>query len=308
MSGTDAPPPDSLPATPPLSLTIEGILDGRAADRHALKQAVDALSGCGAGRFRVDFAGGRFSIIPEAPAVAPDAFDLAAHRTFLEQLQQVVDTAELGSVETNLRCQMIYAEEVAETLFAVRNGVVEPLTRRRARNPGDLPSLPPAVPTASGAFGIDRRQLLWIAPASLLAGSLVAWQAGWLDRVLAARAETLHHDAGPFGTMLAVTTSRSWGVYSVEVARGEDYPATPDALAQRLDSATGLDDRAAAEIVGNGGEFFVQLLNAEGTVIAQSRAELRSLLTTAEERVKVSLPGKMNADRVRLSLSRAKSK
>jgi hypothetical protein len=286
---------------PPVGLLIEGILDGRTAAAEPLLAASTALSKCGAGSFRCEITGGRFTLMPRETQVPAAAFDEAAQTRFLEALHSVVAAAAPGSVESNLRCRLYYDEEVAETLFVVRGGRIEPLTRRRRRLPADDDAM--TLPAKAPPFGLRRRDLAIIAPLLLLVGALVLWQAGWVDRVFAARAETLAIDTGPFGSMLATKIERSWGDYDVELRRGPDYPATAKQLQERRDRLEKLTERAAIEAVGNGGDLFVQVIDGSGKVRAQARVELRLLLGDENGVVTTRLPGLIGATGLRLSLS-----
>ncbi|MFN8824304.1 MAG: hypothetical protein ACK501_05010 [Planctomycetota bacterium] len=302
MSGTGTPPPLQPPTGAPLAAFVEGLLDGRVGDATALQQAIANLQHAGAGPFRAEVLGGRFSLLPAATQVTGAPFDEAAQARFLQALQGVAAAAAPGSVETNLRCRLVYADVVAETLFVQRNGALEPLTRVRPRTADDGLGVPraPAVP-----FGLRRRELLFAAPLLLLAGGLVAWQSGWIDRVLAARAEQLRTDTGPFGAMLQLRVEPAWGNYRVTITRGPEYPATTGALAARRDGTDDLVARAAIAAVGDGGAIFVQLLGPEDKVLAEHRTELRPLLTAVDGTIEAKLPGAMLAASVRLSLSKA---
>lgn len=298
-----APPPRQLPTGAPHGIGIDGILEGRVANAVALGAAVEALGACGAGRFRLEITGGRFNVLPEETTLAGTTFDQHAQAAFVAALQQVLDAAAPGSIVTTLRCTLHYAEQIAETLFVVRGGQLEPLTRLRARGSGDAPPLPGADGTPARGPALPRRQLLLITPLLLLAGALVAWQTGWIDRVLAARAEDLATDGGPFGAMLQVEARRSWGNYEIELRRGADYPTTPDELTRRRDASGDLAARAATTLVGDGGQLFVQLRAADGALLAERRAELRPLLADAQGKVVLQLPGQITAHTVRLSLA-----
>ena len=302
MSDSHTPPPLDPPSGAPLAAYVEGLLDGRVADAGALQQAIRNLQSAGAGTFRAEVLGGRFSLLPAATQVTGAPFDEGAQGRFLQALQAVATAAAPGSVETNLRCRLVYADVVAETLFVVRDGKLEPLTRVRPRTADDGVGVPsaPSVP-----FGLRRRELLFAAPLLLLAGGLVLWQSGWIDRVLSARAEQLRTDAGPFGAMLQLRVEPAWGNYRVTVTRGPEYPANASALAARRDGTEDLVARAAIAAVGDGGAMFVQLLGADDKVLAEQRTELRPLLTAADGTIEVKLPGAMQATAVRLSLSKA---
>jgi len=302
VTGAESPPPLQPPTGAPLAAFVEGLLDGRVGDASALHAAIARLQTAGAGPFRAEVLGGRFSLLPAATQVTGAPFEEAAQAQFLQALQGVAAAAAPGSVETNLRCRLVYADVVTETLFVVRGGQIEPLTRVRPRTADDGLGVPraPAVP-----FGLRRRELLFAAPLLLLAGGLVAWRSGWIDRVLSARAEQLRAETGPFGAMLQLRVEPAWGNYRVTVTRGPEYPANASALAARRDGTEDLVARAAITAVGDGGAIFVQLLGPDDKVLAEQRTELRPLLTAADGAIEAKLPGAMQAASVRLSLSKA---
>lgn len=286
------------PRGAPLAAFVEGILDGRVADAATLREAAERLGRTGAGPFRCDIQGGRFSLLPVDTEIPP-GFDAAAQARFLAALQHLLDGARPGSVESNLRCRLLYADEIVETLFVVRGQAIEPLTRRRPR--ADSDPLPSAPDGAALPLGLRRREVLWLLPLLLIAGLGLAWQAGWIDRVLAARAEDLRRNPGPFQDMLAIDVARSWGDYEATLRRGEGYPATLPALDARRAAATTPEERLAVGIVGDGRELFVQLLAADGQLLAETRADLRPLLANPEGSVAARLPGRIGAAAVRLS-------
>ncbi|MFT7536897.1 MAG: hypothetical protein ACI85K_002852 [Hyphomicrobiaceae bacterium] len=305
MSPPNLPPKGGVPSgDTPSALLVEGILDGRVLNESTLQTAVEALSKCGAGEFRLDVTGGRFNILPAETHVPADRFDTAAQSNFLDRLQGVVDAAQQGSIETTLRCKLVFADEVAETLFVINGQQIEPVTRRRPRTAQD--AIPMPTDEGDAMLGMRRRELMWLAPVLLIVGVFFAWQSGWIDRVLAARAEEVLIETGAFGQMVDVKLERSWGNYNVTLTRGPTYPTTPEALAALRDNSKTLTAGAACELIGNGGELFVQIANEDGKVLAEARTELRTLLTDEAGKVEVKLPGNRSAHHVSLSLSAGK--
>lgn len=304
-----APPdPPHDPAVPPptgapLSVHFDGILDGRVVDAPALQAAAEALSQLGGGTFQVDIDGGRFSLLPAGEELPGDRFDEAAQARFVKLLGDVLAAAAPGSVEATLRCRLGYPEQIVETWFRAGRAGIEPLSRVRPRTAEDGAFAAPTAATRP-PLGIGRRELLILAPLLLVAGLLYFWQAGLLDRMLSARAEQIRFDTGPFGSMLDVAIERSWGQYEVRLRRGPAYPADPAAVQQAQTTAAGLPQRAAAELVGNGGELWLQMRDVEGKVLDAVPVQLRALLVAAEGEVKARLPGRMQAQTVALSLTR----
>lgn len=295
------------PVGAPIAVEIDGILDGRIQHQEQLTQAANALSQCGIGGFQCEITGGRFSLLPQATRLPGSGFGEAAQARFLDGLNALCAAAVAGSVESTLRCRMVYAEQVAETLFVVRGAVVEPLTRMRPRLPDE--STAAAAPgKATLPFGLGRRELFVIGPLLAVLGMVMAWQSGLVDQMLAARAEAIAVETGPFGKLLDVRFRRSWGNYEIEIYRGPDYPKDPKALNDRRDAAASLTERAACDAAGNGGEAWLQLRNSKGKVVAAQRFELRELLVSTETPVKARLPGRIDAAGIVVSLTRDEPK
>lgn len=291
------------PSGAPRAVFVEGLLDGRVGDGARLSTCVRTLGQAGAGAFRLDVQGGRFSLLPVDTVVTGTQFDDAAQARFLEALHEVVAAAAPGSVETNLRCRMVFADVVAETLFVVRGNTIEPLTRRRPATPADLAGL--AAPPQALPLGLRRRELVWLVPVLAVVGVFLLWQGGWIDRVLAARADELSRDTGAFGTWLAFDVDRSWGNYVVMVKRGADYPQSPADVTAAKAAATDLTRASACDIVGDGRDLYVQLLGAEQKVLAESRIDVRPLLGNPAAEIETRLPGMMGATGFRLSVQQA---
>lgn len=289
--------PTELPTGAPERASIDGILDGRIGDQSALLLAFEQLNRSGAGEFRWELQGGRFSLLPVETGLPP-GFDVDAQARFLAALRAVLAAAAPGSVETNLRSSMVYATQVAETLFVVRGNEFEPLSRVRARTADDRAAPPPAM--APG--GLGRRQLLLLAPLLLALAALLAWHQGLFDRLLATRAEALQIDTGPFRELLHTAVARQWGNYRVELTRGPGYPRSPQELAEQKRVASSLEVAAACDVAGTGGELYLQLLDDGDHVLAETRCSLRPLLGEPPGAVLAELPGQRGAGRVRLSV------
>lgn len=280
----------------PERVAVDGILDGRVLNEQRLRAAAAALGGCGAGTFQLEIQGPRFSLLPDEGAPDGRDFDVAAQATFLDRLQELVDAAEPGSVETTLRCTLVHRDDVAETLFAVQGANVSPITRRRPRTERDTP--PPR-------HGTDRRrQLLLLAPLLVLAAGLVAWQIGLVDQLLSPDASELTRDVGPFDGMLRIDDVERAGLggYRIAITRGPDYPRTPQEIEQRRAEFTDVARLKAWDVVGSGDHLFAQLRDEQNAPLFAARIDLRALLLQPDARVLVDLPGHRSAASVALSL------
>jgi hypothetical protein len=294
---------ETRPEGAPLAVEWNGILEGKVTDVDRLLEASRTLDACSAAKFACEVTGGRFSLLPRDTHVSGRGFDEEAQVRFVDALQELIATAAPGSVESTLRSKMVFETKVAETLFAVQRGALEPLTRVRDRRAGEEAALA-ETKGRSGGLVLGRREVLLLIPLLAIATAIFAWRNGLVDRVLAARAEQLTLQTGPFGEMLSLQVTRSWGVYEVQVRRGESYPKDPAELEALRTKAVSLVERAAADAVGSGGEAWVQLCDDDGEVGGSQRLELRALLADPLAIVRVSLQGRIDAASLRLSLTK----
>ena len=152
------------PVGPPLVVEIDGILDGRVQQPESLTAAANALSQCGIGGFVCEITGGRFSLLPQATRLPGREFGEAAQARFLDGLNALCAAAVAGSVESTLRCRLVFADQVAETLFVARGPAIEPLTRVRPRLAEESTAAAGSPRGKSLPFGLGRRELLVIGP------------------------------------------------------------------------------------------------------------------------------------------------
>jgi hypothetical protein len=290
---------DAVPQGAPLAAFLDGVLDGRIGDAAKLRAAAAALDHAGAGAFQCEVTGGRFTLLPIATTVA-QPFGADAQERFLAALQAIATAASPGSLEGNLRCKLVWADEVAETLFVARGGTLEPVTRRRPRVATDEV---PAPPTRGRLVGVRRREILWLVPVLALVAGAALWQSGVFARLFAAPAASLRTDSGPFDDLLALAIDSAAGDYEVTLRRGAGYPGTPQALAVRAAALTDLERRAACNLVGDGGDVYLELVDVAGAVLATTRIELRALLLAPDATVPARLPGHASADAVRLAIA-----
>jgi hypothetical protein len=291
-----------LPSGVPLAIEIDGILEGRIHTSEQILVLVRALDQCGIGSFQCDLNGGRFSLLPRETRIPGLAFSEAMQARFLDSLTNLIAIAVQGSVESTLRCRLVYAGQVAETLFVVRGSVLEPITRIRVRLPDEF-AANPAGGSKPLPFGLLRRELFILSPVLGILGLLTAWRVGLIDQLLAARAEQIEVDTGPFGKVLEMRFVRSWGSYEVEILRGVDFPKSPSAQEPKPADERSVAVRAACEAAASGGYGFLLMRNSSGKTVIAVRFEMRPLLVDANAVVKQTLPGRMDAAKIALSLT-----
>ena len=252
-------------------LLFGGILEVRGGEHEELQRIVSRINGIGLAQAELDADGGRHSIlfddrpVPGSKAT-PDALD-----QLVDSLQQLIDASDdAHSAESTLHCSAIHPGEVVETLIAIEDGRVHPVSRIRPR----LVEETAHAPVQTVAW----RKVVPLGLALLVAFGLIAWQSGYLDRVLSAAPAQLEIDNGAFGERLFVTIDRAWGNYEITVARGADYPATVDAIAAERAAAKERALQLAISILADGATVYVQLLVAVGGVLEAAPVELRALV------------------------------
>ncbi|MFK7740543.1 MAG: hypothetical protein AB8H80_09470 [Planctomycetota bacterium] len=292
------------PQGPARAVFVDGILDGRTADEAALHEAVDAAGTAGVGAFQLDLQGGRFSVLPATTrrtGRAAQSFDVAAQANLLDRLQGIVEAAEAGSVETTLHCKLIYDAEVTETLFVLRDGQLEAVTRRRPSSERDEAD----VRAAAAPVATSNRRMWLIAPLLLVSAVILLWQLGVVDQLFSPAAENLHLEAGPFEALVEIEAVErtALGGYLLKLQRGASYPATPAALEQGRASASTTAERVAWDVLDGRGPLYVQLRDIDGQTIYESRISLRNLLLDPDHSQAIRLPGHRSAAVIALALA-----
>lgn len=292
----------------PVSVQLDGIVDGRIADGQALVDAAARLGALGIGRFELERDGGRFSLMPDGERHRGAGFGTEAQAQLLSCLQDVA-RATHGPVESTLRCTMVFDHGVSETLFraaadAEGRPTVEGISRLRERRVGDVPT--EAAPPPPWKSMLQRREIVIAIPLLVLGVLLMAWTSGLLDRLFAAGAAGLAKDSGSFGELLAVDATSSWGDYAVEIRRGPGHPTSSDAWEQLLAGAADEVARARLRVVREGNDVFVRLEDGKGRFVGEKSVSLRALVTDPSAVVKARVPGRITAARITLALESGK--
>jgi hypothetical protein len=292
-----APPP--LDPGEPRFAWFDGIVEGRLGDAALVREAASRANAGGFGHMDVGIDGGRFSVLMGEDTVRARAMTDENRRLFANTLAEIA-AASTGPVESTLRCTEVFRHEVRETLFLAEGASIRALTRTRPVTDADLYRNPDAGAPAAPSMG--RGRLAIVATLLVLVFGSVAYFGGWVDRLLAAKAESLAIDTGPFADFVDVSVSKSWGSYEVELRRGRGFPVENAQIQELRTKAATPADRAALDIVTNGGKLWVRLEDPQGRGLAAVACELRPLLSGEDRSVEQVLPGYMTAARVKLSL------
>lgn len=280
---------------------FDGILEGTATDPAAVGAAVAELNRSGPARFALTVEALRCSILADDRPLAGERFrDPRAGESLVRGIEALVARLDgPEEPESTLRCTLVHDATVQETIFAVRGRAVRPVARERPVLDSDLARRPRGI--AAGSPEANRMLWVGIAFLMLIAGVLSAWQKGLIDRIAAARAETLEVRRGAFGDTLDASVQESWGEYRVLVKRGRGYP--PDAASVEAPATASTAERAARRIVANGETICLLVRAKDGTVLASAPVSLRGLLAREDGEVVAAIPGKRRAAAVELSLA-----
>lgn len=292
----DAPPP--LDSGEPRFAWFDGIVEGRLGDAAAVRDAASRANATGFGRMDVGVDGGRFSVLMDDTTV-PASRMTDANRGALANALSEIAGASAGPVESTLRCTEVFRNEVRETLFLAEGGAIRALTRTRPVTEADNFRNPesPAPPPSMG-----RGRLAVVLALFLVAFGIVAWTSGWVDRLLAAKSGAIRIETGPFADFIDVEVAKSWGVYEVKLRRGPGFPVANERLAELRAKASTPAERAALDVVAQGGEIWLRLEDEEGHGLAAAQTDLRPLVSGPDRTADAELPGRITAARVRLSL------
>jgi hypothetical protein len=302
-------PDDAPPVPPPLDpgeprfAWFDGIVEGRLGDASLVRDAASRANAAGFGRMDVGVDGGRFSVLMSEDTVGARSMTDENRRLFANTLAEIA-AASAGPVESTLRCTEVFRNEVRETLFLAEGASIRALTRTRPVTEADLFRNPDGGPPRESSMG--RGRLAVVLALLLVAFGAVAYFGGWVDRVLAARAESLSVDTGPFADYVDVSVEKSWGVYEVTLRRGKGFPVENARIEQLKAKAVTPADRAALDVVATGGKLWLRLEDTQGNGLAATSCELRPLLAGDDRTVVEHLPGYMSAARVKLSLDKGR--
>ena len=294
------PDPSSLPTSEPRHGWFDGILEGPAGDRDAMRRVAARLDGIGLARCHLELDGGRFSLLVDDDVIDGARLTEAKRREFADLIQELIHASRSPhDVESTLRCTLVYEDQVAEVLLSPVRGELRAVGQTRARRRED-DRTDRAAPRL-----VDRvRHLGWRAAAIaglILAAGLLAVRDGALDPFLRPAPETLEVRLGPFDGLLAAELTDAWPGYRLRISRGSRYPRSVADAEELTRSAATLAARAAAIAIGDGGSAFARLVGADGTDLGAAVFRTSPLLAS-DAPFEVALPGRRAAVAVELTL------
>jgi len=278
---TPSPPPElSAPTGAPIYAWFDGVIAGdRGGADSALHGAAAAMERLGLGRADLELEGERFALHFRGESVEGDRLDEEGKRRFIAILEEVVRAAGTSRpLESTLLCTEVHSDRTVETLFALRSGHVDPLSRVRPVEAEDCRRAPLTVRAPPGLPARGR----WRAVALLLAlvaiGAIAASWSGLIDRFTSPDPSGLPILTTEFGDRLAVTVRRRYGEYRVEIRRSPTFPDSEDALALWRDRLTGTRERIAWQALAGAGRVYVHSLGEGSRRLHTATLDLRPLV------------------------------
>lgn len=308
---------DGAPSGPPRYGWFGGVLEGRVGDPTALRKAFEELDRSTAVPCDLDVDGGRFSLLFAEATVDGASLTVERQDQLLEGLGRVLaQSADPAAAESTLRGSLVFGGEVVETLFAVRDGRLDPVSRKRPLSQRD----PSGGDARAGSLGgldapfrdVARGRGIMVLALVLVGGSLAAWRSGYVslayDAITAPAADEVEVSTGVFAETLSLELDRRFTDYVCEIDRGALYPATPEDANALMDGAATTGERAAMSAVADGETIWVRVVDDEGLTLSAERIELRALLAEDEGPIETRVRARAGGVRVELALSRGRSR
>ena len=284
----------------PRHALFDGVLDGRGGDQVLIRAQVDRINDGGYCQLSADVDGASFSLLADDTPIPGEHMGRRAN--FVVNLQALVDSLPPDArLECTLRSTEVFEHGVRETLYGVEGGFVRAVERVRSVAPGDaMPE--PAKPGGFAPPNMGRGRLVAIGALLVVLFGLIAWRSGYVDRFLAASAESLEIQYGDFDGMVVAEVGKAWGRYEITLRRGPEYPKDKDTLDRLLAAADSAPKRAAINAVSDGDDLWVRLQTREGKVIEARQIELSALLGSADAEAKTKCPGRIGGAVLRLAV------
>ncbi|MEM9379070.1 MAG: hypothetical protein AAGB93_03895 [Planctomycetota bacterium] len=287
-----------------------GVLEGHLGDPDGLRAATASIQALRMVGCDLEIDGGRFSFLFDEKPVPGPRLSVDNQHALVAGLQAlVIAAASTAPLESTLRGSLVYPTSVVETLFAVQDGQIQPVSRRRGleeRDRAHAPGMSAGSQVESALGGVDAKRGILLLALVLLAAVGVAWNRGYLDLVgetlFSRSAEEVPSRTGPFGEMLELEVEKSLGKFVCRVRRGPAYPTTADEIDALAANAKTPAARAAANAVGNGGVVGVALMDDQREIVVSGEVRLAALLEDEEAEVEVPLRAKLRGRIIELVL------
>ncbi len=287
-------------------LWFDGILEGPVGDRGLLKSCTIRIGAIGIVQANLEIDGGRFSILLDDKSRRMDGIRDEQRARLLALFQEIVDLSPnpLG-VESTLRCTEVTQDGVQETLFALQDGQFQRVSRTRKANSGDLSRKPRPISVIGGEFETPNQRRVILGVAVLFMLGFLGWQMGVVHLALTPEPQEISVNHGLFEDLIATDLSKKWGVYTLSIFRGGNFPDTMAAFDSAIKSTKKLDRGAMLNAVAHGDVIYVQLIDSANDIVFQKGLSLKPLLLSPENKIQMQIRGHKDAQSIRLALTPA---
>lgn len=283
---------------------FDGILEGPIGDRDALRSAVIKLDAIGIVSVNLELDGGKYSVLLDDKSKLLEGVNDAQRLKLIQSIQDIVElSAAPNKVESTLRCTEVSSSSVHETLFALQNGKVEKISRRRSANSDDLLRRPRPISVLGETFVGGKSRRLMIGGLIVLFCLAIGIQFGIADRIFAPEPSEITIEHRQFGNYLTSSMDKKWGVYTLTITRGESFPSSMaefDAIAK---AAARLDESATLGVLARGETAYIQMLDDKDGVLYQKGVSLKPLLLADDASIQVLMPGFRKTSSIQLALA-----
>jgi hypothetical protein len=283
----------SPPVGPPRFAWFGGVVEGaRSGDDGPLHAATSAIERLGLGRADLEIDGTRFTLLLTGETIDGTRLDESTKEQFIRAIEDLARAAGSGrTLESTLRCTEVHPDRTVETLFAVEERQVRPLSRIRGVDSQDLLHAPRPSDVQAELESLGSRRALLIGSILVVIGGLALWQSGIIRRLTSVDPVGLPILTTEFGERLSVTVVRRFGDYRVEIRRGPSFPDNPQKLAVWQDRISETREGIAYNVITGAATAFVHLLGEDSRRLATVEVDLRSLRVLSDHTVSARLPG-----------------
>ncbi len=306
--GTSPPPLDPHKATktdPAVGfLWFDGILEGPVGDRDMLRHSTNRLDAIGIVGTNLEIEGGKFSILLDDRSRKMSATSQRDRQRFVDLVEEVVSlSSDPMRVESTLRCTEIQGATAQETLFAVAGGKIQKISRTRKATNEDYVRKPRPTSVMGQEFESPKSRKIFVATLVAFCAVAVAWQFGVIDKAMAPAANEIVIKQDTFGSLLAVDIKKNWGIYSVTLSRGQDFPQSMSQFMAKVAAAPTMKEAAMFGAVARGETIYVRLVDENEDVLFEKGLSMKPLLLDRDGEVTVLVPGMRVAQSLHLALA-----
>ena len=284
---------------------FDGILEGRTQDPPTIRGIVAQVNNLNLVKTDLEIQGSKFSLLMGSEHLSQIEMATDRLETLMNLLQQLCDASgEPCTIESTLRCVLIFDQSTLEVLMAPVNGTMKAIGRTRPISEEDRARCAVQTPLQDSISRLGARRAIIIGVLFVVLFGIYAWKYGYIDRLFHMSAESLIVETGDFKGLLVVEVEESSGFYRAKISRGDQFPTDPSSAQLLSDAADTLAKRLAVNLVVTGSKIYLQLLDEEDAIIAAEGVELRSLVISEESHVEARIRARLRAHRLRLALDK----